>query len=213
MPASRLEDLTPRPGERWKEWFKRFAQWARQFTLFRGDPRVRFNVIPGHGTWVTADIEQPGYVGSWAVSLSGMEATVGEGYVNNLIATVDGVGLDGKKKDGTSTTVPSISLSDGPNAKLRSWLCVQTEIDPKTFKLLNPEEHKDVITIVHVNELDPAHRDGGSPDLNHLGREPIAVIKWQDKATPLGVWQHANSDLHHWFKPGTKGARGRHFFY
>lgn len=204
----------PKPGERWLVWFKRFVNWSRQFRLISADPRIRMNVIPGHGTLISADVEGNGYVGAFPCSLMNeTEAIVGEGYVNNLIATIDGIGLDGKDKNGNEVDVPKVKLDGGPNEKLRSWLCVQVEIDPKTRQMLDPKEHENVITIIHTNALDPGHKDGGSPDQNHLGREPIAVIKWGDGATPVAIHQHALHDLHHRFVPGLKSARGRHFFW
>lgn len=213
MSATRLEDLKPRPGERFVAWFRRFLVWVRQFRLIKADPRVRMQVIPGHGTLIGVDLENTDYVGSFAVSLAALEATIGEGYVNEIMPTIDGVGLDGLTAEGAEVDVPTVSLSDGPNEKLRSWLCLQVQIDPATGRLLDPAKHKDVVTVIHTSLLDPGHRDGGSPDQNHFGRQPIAVIKWEDSTTPIGVWQHVLHDLNHRFIPGAKGARGRHFFW
>lgn len=152
----------------------------------------------------------------WRVTLSvtrsAQAAVIRPGRVNGVIPNIGDVRLDGYiSKDQPTGPVPTLDLKDGPGPDMESWICVQTAIDLATGKWIE----KNPLTLVHVQALDPAYNDGGSPDQNGLGREPIAVVIWQDKKTIRYVDQTAMHDLHHRYEAPATGAgnRGRHFFW
>ena len=198
-----LRELEVKKGDPVLPAWERLKAWARRFEL-RAGSGVRFNQMP-EGTWVIAEPAVQSWNHPFRVSVSDKIARIGNGSVNNLIPQIDGIGLDGMNQDGKEVTAPELKITSGPDADLRSWICVQAKVDLKTGKI-DPKDET-ALTVVHVNSLAPQSAD--------TGLQPLAMLSWSDTTTISRVFQITHHNLSHSFVAANaaKGQTTRHFFW
>ncbi len=198
-----VRDLYVRKGEPVLPAWNRLLAWARQFRLCaaRG---IRFTRTP-NGTFVVAEQTVLSWDHPFRVQVSDAEALITLGTINKLVPTIDGVGLD-------ALSAPKLKITGGPNGDLRSWICVDVQVDLKSG-MINPEGENSII-ITHVGELDPRTSEGGSPDNGRgTGRHPLAMLIWSDKSTIRRAHQITHFNQQHRFVAGTDGQPSRHLFW
>jgi hypothetical protein len=206
MSAPQLQDLYIQPGEKLIVYLRRLFQWAKSFELFKADPRVRLNVIPGHGTFISIAPSEDGakFIGAFNCALEAGEIKVGEGLVNaTLVPVINGVRLDGRTSANKTVTTPRLKIKEGPNADLRSWVCLAAHVG-KDGKLDTKSTTPPALEIVHRKDFDQLLP---GQDVNGIGLEALAMIVWSDKATPQRVIQITLHHLKHEFR------NKRHFFH
>lgn len=204
MPINPFSVPTARSGTSVRQAFIDLAAEEAAHTMQRHGS-MRMAQSP-HGTTLVKDGAVSVWLHPWRATLSaGGVLYMRPGRVNLLMPTVLGTRMD----------APGFTFSLAgvvPNTELESYVCVQVRRDPATGKIMDVEKDKNPVTLIHTAALDTLHRDGGSLALNHLGREPLAVITWSNTSAPSRVEQVADGDFHWDFLPAAKGARGRHFF-
>jgi hypothetical protein len=181
----------------------------------QASPNMRLTRNPA-GSSYTYDEKARPWLHPWRALLAGPRSiAIRPGRVGGIMATIDGVRLDGRSAD-SATQDPEplfvLAAADEPNDELESWGCVQVRMDPKTGRMVDPKKHPDAVSIVHVSELDVRYRDGITPDKNNLGRQPLFCILWKDKTTIDRIEQITVHDLRHEFLQPDAKRRGRHFF-
>lgn len=134
----------------------------------------------GSGFFLRAETSAASFAGSFAVSLSGDEATIGTGTVENITPWI------GSKKIDDADDQPKLKLSDGPNDDLRSWACIRVAIDPEAEKLTIDPEDEESLVIIHANDLEEAAKQEEGQASVIL---PIAMFIWSDKSTTSAVHQ------------------------
>lgn len=207
----KLEDLKVKPGESVFRAFDRMLAWARSFQLIKGDPRIKFLVMGGRGTYVSADILSESWTPNFRVDVSNGRATVGMGTVNGLDVFIDGVTLDGRAEGGRLVSVPSVKLSapSGASARdagssLRSWVCLRVKVG-EASGLIDPES-VNAVTVVHAESLES--------DTPFAGLDPVALIKWSTGGKVESWHQIRMHNVKHEFVRGDLllGRISRHIF-
>ena len=95
-----------------------------------------------------------------------------------------------------------LKLLGGPNRDLRSWICLDVQVDNKTGAI-DPENPKAVI-ITHSRE----------PESRELGRHPLAMLIWNpDRTTIRRAHQITHFNLQHRFIKAQAGKPSRHLFW
>lgn len=163
-------------------------------------------------TIVVADPDTTAFTPRFRVTVAGTKAKVGLGTLGNRAPLVAGVGLDGKTPDGKVIAVPPLSLDEGPNEELRSWVCLDVRVDLKTGQI--DPEIKDNLNITHRKDIASRFRNGFCMDDGQgNGFLPLAMLVWRDKATVGRVIQNVYFNQAHHFKSKGANAKGWHFFH
>jgi hypothetical protein len=149
------------------------------------------------GTIVNSRAMMLGFSGAWAMGTTGTsELTIGDGYCNALVATIDGKPM-----------IPPKSTESRPRLKLkeslfdttgRSWICLEIEVeaDGKPIK-------KNPLRIVQAAH--PYFTEKPT-----IGRTPLALLFRAEAKTGTGqLHRIAYHDLQHRYDPSKK----RHFFF
>lgn len=163
-------------------------------------------------TLVVAEAESTSFLPRFRVTVSGGKAKLGLGTLGQRVPLLAGVGLDGQTPEGKSIPVPLLALDDGPNAELRSWVCLEVRVDLKAGQI-DPKQ-KDNLNITHRNDIASRFRNGFCVDdgKGH-GFLPLAMLVWRDKGTVGRVIQNVYFNQAHHFKPIGTNAKGWHFFH
>lgn len=179
-----LQDLQVRQGDPILPAWKRLLAWARQFRLEAGKG-IRLTRTP-NGTYIVAEPLFTSWDHPFKVTVSDGQARVLPGTLNSEMPLLGGKALDAEP-------VPALRLTGGPNGDLRSWLCLDVEV-----------EENERATITHTRELE--HK--------HVGRHPLAMLVWNpDRATVRRVHQITHFNLQHRLVKGASGRPDRHFFW
>jgi hypothetical protein len=149
------------------------------------------------GTIVNSRAMMLGFSGAWAMGTTGAsELTVGDGYCNALVPTIDGKPMIPAK---ASESRPRLALKESLfDTTGRSWICLEIEVgaDGKPIE-------KNPLRIVQA-----AH-----PYITEkptIGRTPLAVLYRAEAKTGIGALHRlAYHDLQHRYDPTKK----RHFFF
>lgn len=217
MSGQTAEDFIARPGEKVRPKLTALGRFlAGEGKLTVGGDLRRHQYADGQV--IVGEDLSPVFRGAFPVSLTGTgTARVGEGLVNGLQPQISGVFLDGTNAEGQQVGEPSLALTTGgggPNARLKSHLCLSVRVDAETGAM-DPEAEDWPLTVEHLASLEGL-RDGGWLDDGELtGFHPIAEITWADRRTPQRVRQIVFFDQMHRFIPGesgTGGTVGRHVF-
>jgi hypothetical protein len=133
--------------------------------------------------------------------LSGKEVIVGMGTLNNRIPTINGVALDGAQ------AVPKLKLISGPNAELRSWVCLQVRVDRQTGEINTDDEN--ALSIVHKNDI-----ESGLPSDGTVGLHALAMLVWNsDRSSVKRLHQVTHFHLQHRWLKGSDERAARHLFW
>jgi hypothetical protein len=158
------------------------------------------------GLSIVADIPSQNFRGSFPVRRSGADAVgVGYGRCNNVVPVIDHVPIDGLVA-GIQKSVPTLSLREGPNKALESWIMLQVSVDPKTG-LVDPK-NPDAYTIIHSNERIKRSNGLILDDGKGNGRFELALILWNEDQTVKRIVQNPFSDLGHHFRDGVHFFKG-----
>jgi hypothetical protein len=166
---------------------------------------------------VVADVTGRRFGGAFPVRMAAAdEVAVGLGTVEGLTPRLQQVpldGVDGKK----AVRVPNLPLKEGPNAELRSWVCLRVQVDlaVATAQTAAAEQRPLLLgaEIVHLNDLAKVFANGVSPDdgAGH-GYFPIAMIVWRDKEIVKRLVRNTYFNQRHSFIPGREGRGSFHLF-
>ncbi len=202
-----LRELYVQPGQPVLPAWRRLLEWSKQFRLFAGRG-VRLQRTP-NGTYIVADLASNPWNHPFKVRLSGMEAMIGFGTVQNVVPRIEGKRLDGSDDKGREGEPPSLLITGEPNAELRSWIIVEVRPDLEWGEVLMGD--KEAVVIRHVNDLQ-------SPSAE-VGRHPLAMLIWSsNRRSVQRVRQITHFNLQHLFvlqQGATPLAprRGRHLFW
>jgi hypothetical protein len=191
-----LEELRARPGEsipyKVRLVYRYLEQQIAGFQKMTGPGLLRD--ITGDGFYFRAiPSEGDPFIGSLRVSVSGLEASVGLGSVDDLEPTINGV----KIKDASN---PKVKIAGGPDSDLRSWVCVEAHFEGGVLRADEP------LPVVHRNTLAVE-----APDL--VGVLPLALLQWRDEASIARVWQIVHFDQKTVLRAAVGGRKGRVVFY
>lgn len=154
-------------------------------------------------TTVVAETQSAAFQGRFAVRISGMEATVGEGELQGITPTIKRVPISGVEANGKTVDKPRLKIVGGPNAGLRSWIALQvTANDAGDVDTKDPE----AVSIIHTNDLKAA-REGGK------GIHALAMLVWSDKTSIKRVRQIVYMDQQHAYRPKTAERPAKHLFW
>ena len=156
-------------------------------------------------THVVADIPAPPFRGAFRVLMAtNKQVRVSLGTVEGRVPTCDGVSLDEKK-------LPLLSLDEGPNEELLSWVCLRVTVDLASG-VMDPK-NAEAAQIVHVSDYSLISQGGFClDDGKGNGHFPLALLVWEDKERVRRIVQNTWFNRSHVFKPGEGSTRGWHFF-
>jgi len=179
--------------------WNKLLNWAKQFRVLAGRG-IRLTRTP-NGTYIVAELQASAWDHPFRVMLSGKEVTVGMGTLNNRIPTINGVALDGAQ------AVPKLKLTSGPNAELRSWVCLQVRVDRQTGEINTDDENP--VSIVHKNDI-----ENGLPSDGSIGLHALAMLVWNsDRSSVKRLHQVTHFHLQHRWLKGTDQQPSRHLFW
>jgi hypothetical protein len=179
--------------------WNKLLNWTKQFRVLAGRG-IRLTRTP-NGTYIVADLQASTWDHPFRVMLSGKEVTVGMGTLNNRIPTINGVPLDGAQ------AVPRLKLASGPNAELRSWVCLQVRVDRQTGEINTDDEN--ALSIVHKNDIENGLLSDGTAGLHAL-----AMLVWNpDRSSVKRLHQVTHFHLQHRWLKGTDQQPARHLFW
>ncbi len=179
--------------------WNKLLNWAKQFRVLAGRG-IRLTRTP-NGTYIVADLQASTWDHPFRVMLSGKEVTVGTGTLNNRIPTINGVPLDGAQ------AVPKLKLASGPNAELRSWVCLQVRVDLQSGEINTDDEN--AMSIVHKNNI-----ENGLPSDGIIGLHALAMLVWNpDRSSVKRLHQVTHFHLQHRWLKGTNQQPARHLFW
>ena len=179
--------------------WNKLLNWAKQFRVLAGRG-IRLTRTP-NGTYIVADLQASTWDHPFRVMLSGKEVTVGMGTLNNRIPTINGVALDGAQ------AVPKLKLASGPNAELRSWVCLQVRVDLQSGEINTDDEN--AMSIVHKNNI-----ENGLPSDGIIGLHALAMLVWNpDRSSVKRLHQVTHFHLQHRWLKGTNQQPARHLFW
>ena len=185
-----LRDLHVKKGDPVLPAWNRLLAWAGQFRLFAGRG-VRLTRTP-NGTFIVVEQKSAPWDHPFKVMVGDNEATVLMGTLNNLVPTIAGKPLDAESP-------PRLKINGGPNAELRSWICLDVRVDAKTGVI-----NEKGVVIAHAREAES----------RESGRHPLAMLVWNtDRATVRRVHQITHFNLQHRFIKGQAGKPSRHLFW
>jgi hypothetical protein len=178
-----IQELHVEPGEPIQPAWERLRAWVEGLQVLTTGPGARVHYSPRQID-VVYDPDVASFIPEFKVQVSSaeLEASVGLGFLNNILPRIDGLKINGESDDGeTMGEPPILDLSDGPNEASQSWVCLQAQIDPATGKLLMGAESlsPEAVTITHRNTL-PDLRDGGVKDDKGKGAYPLALLQWTE---------------------------------
>ena len=179
--------------------WNKLLNWAKQFRVLAGRG-IRLTRTP-NGTYIVADLQASTWDHPFRVMLSGKEVTVGTGTLNNRIPTINGVPLDGAQ------AVPKLKLASGPNAELRSWVCLQVRVDLQSGEINTDDEN--AMSIVHKTDI-----ENGLPSDGIIGLHALAMLVWNpDRSSVKRLHQVTHFHLQHRWLKGTNQQPARHLFW
>ena len=179
--------------------WNKLLNWAKQFRVLAGRG-IRLTRTP-NGTYIVADLQASTWDHPFRVMLSGKEVTVGMGTLNNRIPTINGVALDGAQ------AVPKLKLASGPNAELRSWVCLQVRVDLQSGEINTDDEN--AMSIVHKTDI-----ENGLPSDGIIGLHALAMLVWNpDRSSVKRLHQVTHFHLQHRWLKGTNQQPARHLFW
>lgn len=184
--------------------WNKLLNWAKQFRVFAGRG-IRLTRTP-NGTYVVAEPQASAWDHPFRVTLGGKELTVGIGTLNNRIPTINGVPLDGAQA-GKAHATPKLKLTSGPNAELRSWVCLQLRVDRQTGEINADDEN--AVIIIHRNDIENSLPSDGS-----IGLHALAMLVWNsDRSSVRRLHQVTHFNLQHRWLKGTSQQPARHLFW
>ena len=184
--------------------WNKLLNWAKQFRVFAGRG-IRLTRTP-NGTYVVADLQASAWDHPFRVTLGSKELTVGIGTLNNRIPTINGVPLDGAQA-GKAHAAPKLKLTSGPNAELRSWVCLQVRVDRQTGEINADDEN--AVTIIHRNDIENSLPSDGS-----IGLHALAMLVWNsDRSSVRRLHQVTHFNLQHRWLKGSNEQPARHLFW
>ncbi|MFK5920906.1 MAG: hypothetical protein QM496_01900 [Verrucomicrobiota bacterium] len=200
-----IDELRPRDRDPVDVFWARLLRYAAQRDVVITDPNARVAYGPD-GTGVIFE-EPPSWSPHFLVSVTGLLARVGVGFVLDEMPTVDGIGLDGIDLDGEKVEVPEIPVIEGAGEDGRSFVCVRMLWDVQAGEPLMDAE--DWLSIVHVADVKAARKDAGPG----VGFEALAILYWDKKRIKVErVRQKTLHNLGHVFIPGEGEGSGTHHF-
>jgi len=206
-----LENLRAKPGELIAPKWEQLLRYLRRLTQLRRGNGVRIKAGPD-GTSVVSDARAVRFVPHFAVRIGRAdEVHVRLGLVNGQVPTLDGVRIDGLTEDGQPSPkpVPALSIKEGADDSLRSWVCIVVQIDPATGEWIEKEPLK----IEHRADVPARLRNGYSMDEKGTGIYPLALLVWRDRKTLGRIHQVTMHDLQHAYRPAKAPLPARHYFW
>ena len=186
--------------------WQRLRAWVRslpEVPVTSGNVRVHRS--PGQ-TSVVAETQPALFKGAFAVRISGLQATLGDGLLNGLVPTINGKPMDGVDASGAQGARPVLDLASGPNARLRSWIALKVtgsdtgEIDPN-----DPT----AVQVIHTNDLQP----GTGNQAPGTGLHALAMLVWTDQSAINRVRQIVYFSQQHAYRPKTASRPAQHLFW
>jgi len=111
------------------------------------------------------------------------------------------VALDGAQ------AVPKLKLASGPNAELRSWVCLQVRVDLQSGEINTDDEN--AVSIVHKKDIENDLPSDGS-----IGLHALAMLVWNsDRSSVKRLHQVTHFHLQHRWLKGTDQQPSRHLFW
>lgn len=207
-----IDDLKVKPGDPILPAWNRLLAWARETEQVQisGAEIHSVQQVPGLGKSIV-------FLGgnSWdhpfRVSASKGLATIRPGLINAAAPTIRGVPLDGLLPDGTQVAPPQLEFTAAYGGDYRSFIGIEVRIDPATGA--PAEGDAEWAQVAHRCALDPKVIEGGFPDRDGIGFEPLAILYWTKGGELRAVRQNVHHNLTHRFKAGDDSQPGRHFFW
>lgn len=155
---------------------------------------------------VVADLPSSPFRGAFRVARASKDQVrVGLGTIEGQVPTLNGTALNARR-------VPLLKLTGGPDAELRSWVCLRYVVDPKSGKA--DPDNTAAATIVHLNDYTRLSSNGLVPDENGAGHLALALVLWRDPSTLQRIVQNVWFNQRHSFQPAPpKGGKAWHFFH
>ena len=154
------------------------------------------------------------FTGAFFVQSVGLlEVRFSPGTVNGMVPRIDEQFIDGVDEEGETYDdgVPTLSISEGPGDRRRSYVGIQVRITGETGAI--DEEDPEALTMVHRPTLATTFSEGDAPDEEGTAFWPVAQITWADDGKRIErVRQWVYFDQVHRFVPGEDGRAGRHRF-
>jgi hypothetical protein len=199
-----LNHLRVKRGDNILAAWNRLLAWAETTRVIAG-PGQRLHVTPT-GTRLYVDDPSQQWAHPWRVNLTGNEAAIEAGTLNNEVPLLNGITLDGFNGEGEQVTPPRLRVKGVKAGK--TWIALRVLTRGGVIVADNPE----ALTVVEVDSLDPRQFEGGSPDVNGVGLHPLAAVYWRD-AKPVRVLQITHHNLQHRFIQAGNGRPARHVFW
>lgn len=204
-------------GDNAIEWLKKLERMVRKRSTISITGNVRVHEYEDGKEVIGEDVVQ-NFDGAFSVSLAGLtEVRVDPGTVNMIQPLIDGVQLDGKKRNGQPAPdgVPSLSIKEGGDKETRgSYVCLKVKALGEHGQGFDPAD-EEALTVAHLKTLEEGVAEGpGYPETGELiGYRPLAFIEWDEEAKiPRRIRQIRYFDQEYEFIKAEEGRPGRHEF-
>jgi len=197
----RVKSGDPITAKLWNGLLDLVRELVGSFAKVMSGTGVRLQRYP-RGLNIVADRGGAPFSGSFSVRLSGTEATVGAGTLEDITPRLDGNRIDGYDDNGKLGTIPKLRITGGPGEGLRSYVSVEVAVDQAGK--LDPA-NREAVTITHRQSL--------VSDDDAVGVLPLAVLIWSDSSTLSKVRQIVYFDQRHRFIAPANGTAARHLFW
>lgn len=134
--------------------------------------------VYGNGSSIVADADGSAFVGAFSVRVVADKATVGIGTVEDVIPRINDTPIDGINAQGEQGVTPELSIVEGPNPELRSWICVEVLWSAESKGIAEVEE---ALIITHRNDL-PVVQPAAIKGVPLRIIKPLAMLIWQSES-------------------------------
>jgi hypothetical protein len=150
-----IEQLLARPGQRVKPKWRELAAFLKRQKI-RGGKGILVRELPDCTLISLQSAGSGGFRGVWHVTVTGDEARIGVGRINQVVPTLNGRRLDGLTKTGKPDPQgpPRLRLRPKLTDKTgQAWIAVRVRIEGETLPAKPENWPADALTIEQVTNL------------------------------------------------------------